>query len=314
MDADILPPYNDRIFKTLLTHPDAKPALIDLISACIDRDVVDVQIRNNELPISDIEEKGERFDVNCITNDGTQIDVEMQGSRMAEGLGGHLNFINRSIYYLTDLHSSQKSRSIDYSELAASYQVTFCMYAVLPGRDGYINKANLRFNDGELLSEQINVVIIELSKLGDILKKSAAEMTSLEMWSVFLGCADNPNYREQINDIIERKEVFSMATEVLRGISKDDHERAKIRAQRKYETDMYNYLLAAKKKGLAEGMAEGMAEVKAKGLAEGKAEGMTEGIQLVAKKMLDMGMPIDDIVIATGLTNNEIALLAGSKA
>ena len=35
MNADILPPSDDRIFKALLTHPGAKPALIDLVSAVI---------------------------------------------------------------------------------------------------------------------------------------------------------------------------------------------------------------------------------------------------------------------------------------
>ena len=31
-DTDLLPPYDDRIFKTLLTHPDSKQVLIDIIS------------------------------------------------------------------------------------------------------------------------------------------------------------------------------------------------------------------------------------------------------------------------------------------
>jgi len=67
MDADLLPPANDRIFKALLTHPDAKQVLIDIISTVIERKVLDVQIRNNELPVMDMEEKQERFDVNCVT-------------------------------------------------------------------------------------------------------------------------------------------------------------------------------------------------------------------------------------------------------
>ena len=65
MDADILPPSDDRVFKTLLTHPDAKQVIIDVVSAVIERSVVDAQVRNIEMPTMDTGEKAERFDVNC---------------------------------------------------------------------------------------------------------------------------------------------------------------------------------------------------------------------------------------------------------
>ena len=66
MNDDILPPSDDRIFKALLTHPDAKQVLINVVSAIIERPVIEAQVRNVELPVMDIEEKAERFDVNCV--------------------------------------------------------------------------------------------------------------------------------------------------------------------------------------------------------------------------------------------------------
>ena len=77
MDIDILPPSDDRIFKLLLTSPEGKPALMDLISATIKRPVVDVIVRNNELPPVDADEKAERLDVNCKIDDWTQVDLEI---------------------------------------------------------------------------------------------------------------------------------------------------------------------------------------------------------------------------------------------
>jgi hypothetical protein len=35
MDIDLLPPTDDRIFKMLMTSPEGKPALVDLISATL---------------------------------------------------------------------------------------------------------------------------------------------------------------------------------------------------------------------------------------------------------------------------------------
>jgi predicted transposase/invertase (TIGR01784 family) len=66
--------------------------------------------------------------------------------------------------------------------------------------------------------------------------------------------------------------------------------------------------------GIARGRAEGWAEGKAEGLAEGmekgKAEGLAQGIKetqlSTARKMLKLGMTIEEISEITGLTKDEI--------
>jgi len=71
-DAEILPPSDDHIFKTLLTHPSATPVLIDVVSTVTGRNMVKAQVLNNELPVANSTEKSERLDVNCtaIDSDG----------------------------------------------------------------------------------------------------------------------------------------------------------------------------------------------------------------------------------------------------
>lgn len=113
MEADILPPSEDRVFKLILTSEDAKPVLIDLISSIIKRPVVGVEVRNSEVPLEDTHEKAERLDVNCRIDDGSQVDLEMQASRIEEESDGkHQNLKGKSIYYLCDLHSSQPSKGV----------------------------------------------------------------------------------------------------------------------------------------------------------------------------------------------------------
>jgi predicted transposase/invertase (TIGR01784 family) len=189
MDIDILPPSDDRIFKLLLTSPEGKPALIDLISATIRRPVVDVTVRNNELPLIDTDEKAERLDVNCKIDDGSQVDLEMQASHIQEDSDGkHRNLKGKSIYYLCDLHSSQPSKGVRrYDRLAQTYQVTFCSYTVFPDLPDYANSFSMRHDTGnELLSDAIHVIYVELSKLGGIIRKSVDDMTDLEKWTLFL--------------------------------------------------------------------------------------------------------------------------------
>ena len=306
-NLEILPPYDDRIFKTMLTHPDAKPALMDLISATTGRNVTDVEVRNNELPVASTEEKNERLDVNCVIDNGDQIDVEMQGSRLEEIADGHLNFINKSVYYLTDLHSSQKSKGVNYYELVRTYQVTFSTYTIFPGYSEYFSRISLRRPDGELVSDQINMIIVELSKLGEVIRKPIEMMTSLEMWSAFLKFAPDPRYRGIINKLIDRRRELAMAAEVLTAISEDERERAKLMSRKKFETDMYSNIHTAEERGRITGRSEGMKEGRAEGMKEGRTEGKAEAVTEIIRNMKALGMSIDDIARITDMPLDEAA-------
>lgn len=292
MDLDILPPSDDRVFKLILTAPEAKPVLMDLISSIIKQPVVDVVVRNNEIPPDNTEEKAERFDVNCSINDGSQIDLEMQASRIQEDSDGkHNNLKGKSIYYLCDLHSSQPSKGVRrYDKLARTYQVTFCSYTVFPNRKGYVNSFSMRHDeDNELLSDAIHIVYVELSKLDEIMKKSVSDMTDLEKWAVFFKYASEPTSRETVNKVIESKEALQMAGNLLMSISQDERERAVFRSRRMYQTDMESNIATAEDRGRKEGALD-------KALA-------------IAKNLLSRNMPIDQIVEITGLTLEELESL-----
>ena len=316
MDLDILPPSDDRVFKLILTAPDAKPVLMDLISSILQRTVVDVEVRNNELPPEDVGEKAERFDVNCRIDDGTQIDLEMQASRIQENLDGqHQNLKGKSIYYLCDLHASQPSKGVRrYDRLAQTYQITFCSYTVFPDTKSYVNSFSMRNDvDGTLLSDAIHVIYVELSKLQEIMDKSVEHMTDLEKWAVFFQYASEPNQRETVNRVIDSKEVLQMAGTLLMGISKDERERAVFRSRRMYQTDLQSDLATAEDRGREAGRVEGRVEGRAEGRAEGRVEGQAEGWAKrnleIARQALQMKMPMADIAALTGLTCKEIEAL-----
>lgn len=62
---------------------------------------------------------------------------------------------------------------------------------------------------------------------------------------------------------------------------------------------------AAKEKGMAEGRAEGMAEGMAKGMAEGKTKAIIE----TAKRLLNMGLDMEQVAQGTGLSIEEVRKL-----
>jgi hypothetical protein len=79
---DILPPYDDMVFKSIMTRPDAELARVDLLTALLGRAVRSAAVRNTELPGRDMDAKRERFDINCSFDDGDQAAVEMQAEPM----------------------------------------------------------------------------------------------------------------------------------------------------------------------------------------------------------------------------------------
>jgi len=259
-DVDILPPSDDHIFKTLLTHPNAECVVVDVVSAATNHNIMSAQVLNNELPITDTNEKNERLDVNCtvIDNSGKkrQINVEMQGSRMEELTDSSLNFRSKYAYYGMDLFTSQLSKGVKYANLMQTYQITFCNYTVFPERSDFVHKVALRFQDGELFSDQLCIIIIEMSKLNYALNKPMEKLTPIEIWGLFFGYAHDPNYRKTINRIIESKKEVGMASELLLEISKDEAERARIRSRKKFEMDLTSNILTAEERGELKGRAE----------------------------------------------------------
>ena len=292
MDQDILPPSDDRVFKLLLTAPEAKSGLVDLVSAILGRPVTDVEVRNNELPPDGTEDKAERFDVNCRAADGTQADLEMQASRIQEAADGqHRNLKGKSVYYLCDLHSSQSAKGVRrYDRLAKTYQVTFCSYTVFPHRPGFLHTFSLRSDtDNEQLSDAIAVVYVELSKLQETMNKSVRDMTDLEKWAVFFRYAGEAKYRETVNEVIASKEVLQVAGELLMSISQDERERAVFRSRRMYQTDLASDLATAEDRGWQKGARD---------------RNMT-----IALRMLRRNRPIEEIMEDTELSREEIEAL-----
>ena len=60
------------------------------------------------------------------------------------------------------------------------------------------------------------------------------------------------------------------------------------------------------------GKEEGRAEGKEEGRAEGRAEGMSQRSLEIARNLLSLGLPVNQITQATGLTEKEIELLKES--
>ena len=328
LGADLLPATEDGVFKSLFCRDDAKARFIlaDLISCIIGRRVADVVVRNNEPAIMDIQETRIRYDINCIDAvTKEQFDIEMNASRMVELAGAtHKNAKGRSVYYACDMHAGQKVEVNNYAALPRSFQITFFNYIIDPGNPSrYLQIGSIKNQDGEEMSDAINIIFIEIPKVGRLISKPIEELSELEKWSLFLGNAHRVEHHELINGLIEAKEEISMASELLQSISKDEIERARFRSRRMFENDLLSErntwrMLVDLAKGEAElakeeaVLAKGEAELAREEAELAKEKAMGE-ILAIARKLLVGGMPIVSVAHATNLPLDIIIKMASDK-
>ncbi len=284
----ILPAYDDGVFKSMLTRPESKESLADIISSFLGVTITDIEIRGNELPIHDIDVKREIFDISCRATDGkSQFAVEMQAAPM-EGdsfRNEHSQIRHRSVYCLTDLHANQPGRGLNYRGFAKSYQITICNYCPFKEEHKLLEKFQMRNQRGIVLADAITSIFVDLSLTEQIVKKSISEMTASEMWAVFLAKANEPEYDTLISKIIKIREGISMAQTALSTISQDEHERARFRSHKIWQLDREHEQ------------------------AIWIESGRNESKFAVARNLIQMDIPFDKIIAATGLTRVEIESL-----
>ena len=81
-------------------------------------------------------------------------------------------------------------------------------------------------------------------------------------------------------------------------------EQREYEASKKAYRDIKNSVDTAKREGIAEGMEKGM--------KQGMEKGMKQRSLEIARNLLSLGLPVDQITQATGLTEEEIELLKES--
>ena len=177
--------------------------------------------------------------------------------------------------------------------------MTFCAYTVFPGDRKYFRAAKMRDENGNVLTDDITMAFVELGKAADFAKKPVNELTPLEMWTLFFGYANRPEYGK-IMDAIFRKKKVDMAGTLLKSISKDERERAHFRSRRMFQTDMEHNHITAKQTGIKIGEERG----EKRALKRYKEEREES-----ARTLISNGVPVEVIVKAMKLTPDETKAL-----
>lgn len=283
-----LNPLNDFAFKKIMGEEN-KEALISFLNAVLCPDdrkkLVSIEIIDNkELTVEMLTDKAGRLDVRAQTEDGTQLDIEVQ-------LTNQHNMDKRTMFYWGKLFLDGIKKGEDYVSLSKVITINILDFNYLD-----INKFHSQYHLWEdeekdyLLSDLIEIHFIEIPKFKRLNRKNIRE-NALHRWLQFFN-RDLPE--NELKELMEMDTAIKRAEAALEYLSYNKTEYALYQARENALHERANMLSSARADGLKEGMEKGIG----KGMEKGKKE--------TAKNLIAMGFDLEVVKKATGLSVEQI--------
>ena len=250
--------------------------------------------------------KYNRVDLLAEDTDGELLLIEVQGEP-------EFAYFQRMLFGASKLVTEYINSGENYEHVKKVYSVNIVYFDLGQGEDVvYIGKTVFRgIHNNEVLklspfmqqkfkTDEVSQLFPEyiILKVNDFNRWSKVP---LDQWLYFLATSDIPEEADApgLQEAREKLNLMKMNREEQAAYDRYLMERAILR----------NTMVTAREEGLFEGERKGHAKGIAEGRAEGRAEGNKEGRMETAENLKAMGLNIDDIVKATGLTVDEVAAL-----
>ena len=302
-----LNPYTDFGFKKLFGTEMNKDLLISFINSLLtgEEQITDLSYLNTEHLGTIESDRKAVFDVYCENEKGEKILVEMQR-------GEQRYFKDRSIYYASfPIREQRQKGEWDY-RLKAVYIIGILNFTFEDEDENYYHH-EVQLMDKrthKVFYDKLTFIYLEMPKFN----KGENELNSLfEKWLFVL--RNLSRLMERPKALQER--VFTKLFEAAEIAKFTPVEYKAYEDSLKVYRDWVNTIRTAEYKGHIKGHEEGVKEGLAKGLAKGREEGRKEGMEEGQKKerianarnFKRLGISMDVIAQATGLTKEEIERL-----
>lgn len=272
-------PFTDIGFKRIFGQEVSKPVLIAFLNALLvgERSITDVKFLDKEqLGLSD----GDRsliYDIFCETDDGEHIIVEMQNKYQPY-------FKRRSIYYLSRSIVEQGERGNEWKyDIKAVYLVAFLNFKLNDISDGF--RTDVALMDMErrtVFSDKVRLVYLQLPYF----TKEADECENV--FERFIYVLKHMDVLQRM-PWLAQDAVFKKLSEIAEVASLSKEER------RQYDESLRHYRDTIV-------VMEGQYE-------QGERKGRAEERLDIARNLRLMGMSVNDVAKATGLSVEEVSSL-----
>ena len=306
---------NDYAFKRLLGSEENKPLLQDFLECILDltpQQVLDLEFMDKELTKEEFSDKTGILDVKLKLTDGTVIDIEIQASWNA-------SFVKRTLFYWAKMYTADFKAGESYDKLHRCIAINIIA-------DGF--RLNDAIHSEYLLQEktahttltdvlEVHFLDLQAAKRAKEEGNAKGERSQLINWLRFIGATN----KEERAMIATKSPVLQMLNEKIDVLTLSPTERKLYESRMKLKSDITTIsetqFSAGVARGLAEGKSLGLAEGKSLGLAEGEARGKSLGLAEgsrqkaleTARNLLVIGLSIQNIAKATGLTVEEVETL-----
>ncbi len=284
MKATYINPFTDFGFKKLFGEEVNKDLLIDFLNGLLPEHhrIKDLSYKKTD-QLGDLSiDRRAVFDIYCESEKGDRFIVELQKAKQ--------NFFkDRSVFYATFPIREQAERGDWDFRLAAVYCVGILDFVFEEDQQNpdYLHYVQLKNRHNQIFYDKLTFVYVEMPKF---LKSESELETEFDKWLYFIKNLENFNHiPERLRNHIFEK-AFKTA-EIARFIPE---QLATYENSLKYYRDMKNVVDTSFEEGKMEGK------------IEGKLEGKLESQLEIARNLLRLGLPLDQIAQATGLSEDEI--------
>ncbi len=286
--ADLL---DDDVFKLVFGRESTKDVMIEFLNQVLpDRKIADLEFIDKEMHPVERDLKGSVYDMFCKTDDGSRIIVEVQRRKQPF-------YPERALYYSTFQIQRQVEAGAEEYDFLPVYVVNildFQMDERASGNDKV--KSVYRLYEEythRLLTDKVTFIFIELPKF----KKTLEELDGNVLEGMYF-CFKNMSVLDNRPEVLSHK-IFEKIFKVSELYNMDQNIRDKVLHKMTTERDLRNQMAYARKVAIEEGLAEG--------LAEGLIQGSRSKALDIAKKLLTIGMTVDEVANLVDLSADEIA-------
>ena len=287
--ADLL---DDDVFKLVFGRESSKDIMIEFLNQVItDRNIVDLEFRDKEMHPLSRQGKSSNYDMFCKTDDGSRIIVEVQRRKQPF-------YPERAIYYSTFQIQRQVDAGADYYGFLPVYVINILEFELDETAGNPNVKTTYRLYEEDshsLLTNKLTFVFIELGKF----KKTIEELDGSILEGMYF-CLKNMAVLKERPEALGH-DIFKKIFEISELLNMDEETRSKVLDKMTTERDLRNQMAYARQVAIEEGLAEG--------LKEGRAEGEMKARQENAVKLKHLGVAMEIISEATGLSIETIESL-----
>lgn len=219
------------------------------------------------------------LDVKLHTKSSHVLDIEMQVGNMSD-------MRNRAVYYTSKMVAEQLIKGDEYRNLRRSISIVIAAQGkIVTDNERYINQYRFRTKTGDSeISDRAEINILELDKL-----PYQSDNTELWDWCRFL----KTDSEGEIEMLAQSNVAIREAVGVLKHLSMDEKMRMMAESREKFWRDQRSREKTAREEGIAIGEKKGR---------------KSEQVQ-IARKLIEIGLDVKQIEIATGLSIGEIEKL-----